>query len=61
MAATPDYIDQLIQRELEKTVREQYELHGWAMAVSIADPVDILIMMEEDEDEISIRAILLEY
>jgi len=40
-----------LQSQLEEQIREQCELHGWATAVSVANPIDILIMLEEDEDE----------
>jgi hypothetical protein len=42
--------DEWLQAQLEETVCEQYELHGWATAVSVANPLDILIMVEEDDD-----------
>lgn len=43
--------EEFIQSRLEKHVREQYELHGWATAVSVANPLEILIMLEEDKDD----------
>lgn len=43
--------DEFLQSRLEKKVREQYELHGWATAVSVANPLDILIMFEEQNEE----------
>jgi hypothetical protein len=52
MAGKPDqYSDEYLQSQVERQIREQCELHGWATAVSVANPVDILIMLEEDEDE----------
>jgi hypothetical protein len=44
--------EEFIQSRLEKQVREQCELHGWATAVSVANPVDILILFEEAELDI---------
>ena len=41
--------EEFIQSRLERAVREQLELHGWATAVSVANPVDILILFEECE------------
>lgn len=43
--------DEFLQHCLEKDVREQCELHGWAAAITVANPIDILILFEElDED-----------
>ena len=47
------YTDEFLQRQLEKQIIEACELHNWATAISVANPVDILIMLEEDEDDIS--------
>jgi len=43
--------EEFTQSRLENHVREQCELHGWATAVSVANPVDILIMFEEDDED----------
>jgi hypothetical protein len=43
--------EEFIQSRLERAVREQLELHGWATAVSVANPVDILILFEDCEYE----------
>ena len=42
--------EEFILHRLERAVREQYELHGWATAVSVANPMEILIMLEEEWD-----------
>lgn len=42
--------DEWLQAQFEKTVCEQYELHGWATAITVANPLEILIMVEDDED-----------
>ena len=44
--------EEFIQNRLEKQIREQCELHGWATAVSVANPLDILILFEEQDEEI---------
>ena len=44
--------EEFIQNRLEVQVRLQCELHGWATAVSVANPVDILIMFEEQSEDI---------
>lgn len=41
--------DEFIQAKLEEQILEEYELHGWATAVQFLSPIDILIMIEEDE------------
>jgi hypothetical protein len=52
MAVKPEVDTQeFTQARMEKSIREQCELHGWATAVSVANPVDILIMLEEYYDE----------
>ena len=43
------------QSKLEKAVRAQCELHGWGAAVSVANPVDILILFEEEDAEYDIK------
>lgn len=43
--------DEFIQSQLEKRIREQCELHGWATAISVANPVDILILLEDEQEE----------
>ena len=45
--------EEFLQSRLERQIREQYELHGWATAVSVANPVDILIMLEEEYEDIN--------
>lgn len=50
MAERPEVdTEEFIQSRLERAVREQCELHGWATAVSVANPVDILILFEDFE------------
>ena len=44
--------EEFIQHRLEKQIREQCELHGWATAVSVANPLEILIMFEEQNEEL---------
>ncbi len=52
MAERPEVdTEEFIQSRLERAVREQLELHGWATAVSVANPVDILILFEECEHD----------
>lgn len=41
--------EEFIQYKLEKQIREQYELHGWGVAVHAINPLEILIMVEEEE------------
>lgn len=43
--------DEFIQSRLERQIREQCELHGWATAVTVANPVDVLIFLEEQDEE----------
>ena len=43
--------EEFIQSRLERQIREQCELFGWATAVSVANPVDILIMYEDQGEE----------
>lgn len=43
--------EEFIQSRLERQVREQCELHGWATAITVANPVDILILLEEEDAE----------
>ena len=43
--------EEFVQSRLERQIREQCELHGWATAVSVANPIDILILFEEEEAE----------
>ena len=53
MAGKPDTdTAEFLQSRLERQIREQYELHGWAMTVTIANPIDILIMIEEEDETI---------
>lgn len=46
--------EEFIQSQLERQVRYQCELHGWAMAISIANPVDVLILLEEQGEDIDL-------
>jgi hypothetical protein len=39
------------QTRFEQDIREQCSLHGWAAAITVANPVDILIMFEDEEVE----------
>ncbi len=43
--------EEFIQSRLEQQVREQCELHGWATAITVADPVDVLILLEEQDED----------
>lgn len=43
--------EEFIQSRLEQLIREQCELHDWATAVSVANPVDVLILLEETDEE----------
>jgi hypothetical protein len=45
--------EEFIQSRLEQHVREQYELHGWATTITVANPVDILILLEEEVEDIN--------
>ena len=49
MAGKPEWNEEYSQTLLEKQIREQCELHGWA-TISTSNPMDILIL-EEEEDE----------
>ena len=42
--------EEFIQSRMERQIRAAYELYGWATAVSVANPLDILIMFEEIEE-----------
>ena len=54
MAEKPEaWSEEYSQYLLEKQIREQMELHGWATTVSVANPVDILILLEEEYDDIN--------
>ena len=54
MAEKPEaWSEEYSQYRLEKQIREQMELHGWATTVSVANPVDILILLEEEYDDIN--------
>lgn len=60
MAIRPEQnTEESIQYRLEQQIREACELHGWATAVSVANPVDILIMIEEHDkgDELELNEI----
>ena len=45
------HTEEFIQSRMEQQVQAQYELYGWATAVSVANPLDILIMIEESESD----------
>jgi hypothetical protein len=47
--------EEFLQSRLERQIREHCELHGWATAVSVANPVDILIMIEEEDENDGIQ------
>lgn len=51
MSGTAEYYEEILRRQQERTICEEYELHGWATAVTVADPLEILIMIEEEDDE----------
>lgn len=44
--------EEYLQALFERQIRRQCELHGWATAVSVANPVDILILCEEQEIDV---------
>jgi hypothetical protein len=44
--------DEFIQSLLERRIQEQCSLHDWAAAVSTANPLDVLMMLEEDDHDI---------
>jgi hypothetical protein len=43
--------ENFIQSRLEQQVREACALHGWSAAITVADPVDVLILLEELESD----------
>jgi hypothetical protein len=48
----PEYdTEEFLQSRLEKAIRDTCELHGWAAAISIADPIEILMLFEELESD----------
>ncbi|RLA40287.1 MAG: hypothetical protein DRR42_26075 [Gammaproteobacteria bacterium] len=47
------YSEEFLQLKLEQQICEFCELHSWSTAVSVANPLDILIMLEEDEEDIN--------
>ena len=50
--AKPDNnTEEFIQARLEIQICEQYDLHDWATAVSVANPIDILIMFEDQDED----------
>lgn len=48
---TKGWSEEYAQSLLEQQICEQCELHGWATAVSVANPLDILIMFEDEDKE----------
>ncbi len=40
--------DEFLQTRLENAIRDAAELHGWSMAISVANPVDILMLLEAE-------------
>jgi hypothetical protein len=55
MATRPEQdTEEFIQSRLEQQIREACELHGWAAAVSVANPVDILIMIEDQDEDVDL-------
>jgi hypothetical protein len=54
MAASPEWNEEYSQTLLEKQIREQCELHGWA-TISTANPMDILILEEEEGVDYNIK------
>jgi hypothetical protein len=51
MAKPEQDTEEYLQTRLEYHIRTQCELHGWATAVSVANPLDILILFEEQDME----------
>ena len=51
MSIRISFSDEYEQALRERQIEEAYELHGWATSISTASPLDILIMLEEDDDE----------
>lgn len=45
----PEWNEEYSQTLLERQIREQCEIHGWA-TISTANPLDILILEEEEDD-----------
>jgi hypothetical protein len=54
MAGSPEWNEEYSQTLLEKQIREQCELHGWA-TISTANPMDILILEEEEGVDYNIK------
>lgn len=49
---TSGYSDEYVQGLLEQQIQNQYDLYDWGSGISTASPLDILIMLEdEDEDD----------
>lgn len=46
------YGEEFLQRRLEEAIIEQCELHNWATAISVANPLNILILLEEENQDI---------
>jgi hypothetical protein len=45
--------DEFINMRIEQQIIAQLERHEWATAVSVADPLDILILFEDEDQEIT--------
>jgi len=45
------YSEEFLQLKLEQQICEFCELHSWSTAVSVANPMDILIMLEDEYDD----------
>ena len=55
MAGSPEgYSEEYLQTLLEKQIRDQCELHGWA-TISTANPVELLILEEEEDEQYNIN------
>ena len=52
MAEFDGYSDEFLQSRLERQIIEQCELHNWATSITVANPVDILIMMEDEDEDV---------
>ncbi len=56
MAGRPEAdMSEYSQFKLEAQICEACELHDWATAASVADPVDILIMFEDSDEDFDNR------
>ena len=52
LADTSEYSQSLIEQQ----ILEECELHGWATAVSVANPVEILIMFEDEDEDYNLKS-----